>query len=310
MHYTVEPGFYALGKPDDKSPVLVTANYKMSFDKLREALEGRHAWILVLDTKGINVWCASGKGTFGTEELINRIRSSGLDRIVSHRELVLPQLSGPGVAAHLVKKLSGFKVTYGPIRAKDLPAFFENGLQATPEMRLKTFTISERMALVPMEVVGALRPSLIVLSILFLFAFLGRAEEGWIQAAHHGLFSVLAMLVAIFSGTVLTPLLLPWLPGRAFSLKGAILGFLAAVALFSSLWGNSIAGTGPLEILSWLLLIPALSAFLAMSFTGASAYTSLSGVRKEMRWSLPLQIGAGIVGIALWIGSHFIGKGA
>jgi len=309
MHYTVEPGLYALGNPDDKSPVLVAANYKMSFDRLREALPGKDAWILVLDTKGINVWCASGKGTFGTTELVSRIQSTGLDQIVSHRELILPQLSGPGVAAHLVKKLSGFKVIYGPIRAKDLPAFFEKGLKATPEMRRKTFTTWERMVLVPVEIVGALKPSLIILPILFLLAFLARAGEGSTRAAHHGLFSVGAMLVAIISGAVLTPLLLPWLPGRAFSLKGAIVGFLAALALFSSSWGNWTAVGGRLEILSWLLLIPAVSAFLAMSFTGASTYTSLSGVRKEMRWALPLQIGAGILGFVLWIGSHLVGKG-
>ena len=309
MNYTVEPGLYALGKPGEKSPVLVTANYKMSFDKLREALPGRDAWILVLDTKGVNVWCASGKGTFGSKELVSRIQSTGLDQIVSHQELILPQLSGPGVAAHLVRKLSGFRVIYGPIRAKDLPAFFEKGLKATPEMRLKTFTTWERMVLVPVEIVGALRPTLVVLPILFLLAFLGRAGEGWTQAAHHGLFSVLAMLVAIFSGAVLTPLLLPWVPGRAFSLKGAIVGFVAALALFSSFWGNWTAVGGRLEILSWLLLIPAVSAFLAMNFTGASTYTSLSGVRKEMRWALPLEIGAGILGFVLWIGSQFIAGG-
>jgi len=309
MHYTVEPGLYALGKPDEKSPVVVTANYKMSFDKLREALPGRDVWILVLDTKGINVWCASGKGTFGTRELVNRIKSSGLEQVVSHRELILPQLSGPGVAAHLVKRLSGFKVIYGPIRAKDLLAFFENGLKATPKMRLKTFTTWERMVLVPMEIVGALRSSLIILPILFLLAFLGRAGEGWIQAANHGLFAVGAMVVAILCGAVLTPLLLPWLPGRAFSLKGAILGLLAAMVFFSFSRISWMTSRGGLEALSWLLLIPALSAFLAMNFTGASTYTSLSGVKKEMGWALPLEIGAAIVGFALWITSQFIARG-
>jgi len=72
MRYIIEPGLYALGSPDEHAPILVTGNYKMSFDQLREALSGRHAWLLVLDTKGINVWCAAGKGTFGTEELVRR----------------------------------------------------------------------------------------------------------------------------------------------------------------------------------------------------------------------------------------------
>jgi hypothetical protein len=309
MHYTVQPGLYALGKPGEKSPVLVSANYKMSFDRLRKALPDRDAWILVLDTKGINVWCAAGKGTFGTLELVRRIQITGLEQIVSHRELILPQLSGPGVAAHLVRKVSGFTVFYGPVRAKDLPAFLENGLQATPRMRLKTFTIGERLVLVPMEIVGVSKPSLLILPLLFLLAFLARTGEGWIEAVHHGLFSVLAMLVGIFSGAVLTPLLLPWVPGRAFSIKGAIVGLLATIALFSLPWSGPVAGTGRLEMAGWLLLIPALSAFLAMNFTGASTYTSLSGVRAEMRWALPLEIGAGIAGLVLWIGSQILGKG-
>ncbi|MEJ2725164.1 MAG: mercury methylation corrinoid protein HgcA, partial [Deltaproteobacteria bacterium] len=107
MHYTVDPGLYALGRPNEMSPVLVTANYKLTFDCLRKALPGLDLWILVLDTKGINVWCAAGKGTFGTVEIVQRIKSTHLDRLVSHREIILPQLSGPGVAPHLVKKLSG-----------------------------------------------------------------------------------------------------------------------------------------------------------------------------------------------------------
>ena len=306
MHYTIEPGLYALGEPNEQSPVLVTANYKMSFDKLREPLPDRNVWILVLDTKGINVWCAAGKGTFGTTELVSRIESSGLTQIVSHRELILPQLSGPGVAAHEVKRLSGFKVIYGPIRAKDLPAFLDAGLKADPAMRIKTFTTWERMELIPMELVGALKAGVIVIPILFLLAFLGRSGEDWTNSLSHGLFSVLAMLTAILVGAVLTPLLLPWLPGRAFSIKGLSVGALFAVILAACYWGGWITGKDGLEILAWLLLIPAVSAYLAMNFTGASTYTSLSGVKKEMRWALPLEIAAGIIGLGLWFGSHFI----
>lgn len=305
MHYTVEPGLYALGKPDEQSPVLVTANYKMSFDKLREALPSRDMWILVLDTKGINVWCASGKGTFGTMELVSRIKSSGLSQVVSHRELILPQLSGPGVAAHHVKKLSGFKVIYGPIRATDLSTFLDHGFKATPEMRLKTFTTWERMELIPMELIGALKRGIIVIPILFFLSYIGKSGEGGMSALSHGYFSALSLLTAILAGAVLTPLFLPWLPGRAFSVKGLSLGFLFTVLLMVLFWKDWITGTSRLEILAWFFLIPAVSAYLAMNFTGASTYTSLSGVKKEMRWALPLEIVGGIVGLILWFGSHY-----
>jgi len=306
MNYKVDPGLYALGKPDDKAAVIVTANYKMTFDKLRQALAGRDLWILVLDTRGINVWCAAGKGTFGTTELIDRIESSGLAHVVSHRDLILPQLAGPGVSAHLAKKSSGFKVIYGPIRAEDLPAFLDAGYQATPEMRLKTFTTVERAVLIPVELVGGFKIAFIVLPILFLLDSFWRVGAHGSNGLSHGLYSVVAVLTGILAGTVLTPLLLPWLPGRAFSFKGMVLGILATLA-FIVLRGSGWETWGDrLETATWCFVIPALSAYLAMNFTGASTYTSLSGVRREMRRAVPLQIGAGILGLAFWLGSHFI----
>jgi hypothetical protein len=306
MRYTIEPGLYALGEPDEKSSVLVTANYKMTFDKLRKELPGRNFWILVLDTKGINVWCSAGKGTFGTKELVGRIDSSGLSRIVSHRQLILPQLSGPGVAAHEVKRLSGFKVIYGPIRSKDLPAFLDNGHKATREMRIKSFTTLERLALIPMELVSAMKVGLVIMGILFFLAFIWKSGESTAVAFNHGLFSALAFLAAIVTGAILSPLLLPWLPGRAFSLKGLVLGLIAAFLLAAFRFSQFDTLSGGIEMAAWILLVPAISAYLAMNFTGASTYTSLSGVRKEMHWALPFQIGAGVTGIILWIGSHFI----
>jgi len=306
MRYTIEPGLYALGNPDEHTPILVTANYKMSFDRLREALPGRDAWILVLDTNGINVWCAAGKGTFGTEELVRRIESNGLVQIVSHRELILPQLSGPGIAAHLVKKLSGFKVIYGPINATDLPAFLDAGLKATPEMRLKTFDIRERTVLIPVELVSTLKWVLIILPLFFFVGGLGGQTGFWSGALDYGLFAIIALLSAVIAGAVLTPILLPWLPGRAFSLKGMAMGLITAIILTALRPENLNNWQGRIETLAWFLLIPAIAAYLAMNFTGASTYTSLSGVKKEMKWAVPVEIAAGAAGLFLWFGSLFV----
>ncbi len=299
MNYAVEPGLYALGSADRDSHVFVTANYKMSFDCLRSSLAGRAAWILVLDTRGINVWCAAGKGTFGTEELIRRIRTSGLERVVDHREVIVPQLGAPGIAAHVVKKFSGFRVMYGPIRSRDLPSFLDAGLRATPEMRRKTFSISERAVLVPLELVAALKILVFVVPVLFLLSGLGGPGGYWTNFTDRGLFAAEAVFSAVIIGAILTPLLLPFLPGRAFALKGLSLG-LAGVLLLLFFHGRA----DRLEAAAWVLIVPALAAYLAMNFTGASTYTSLSGVRKEMRWAVPLEIGAGALGIVLWVGAR------
>ena len=50
--YRVRPGLYALGAPGDDSPVLVTANYKLTLDVLRSSLRPADAWLLVVDTAG------------------------------------------------------------------------------------------------------------------------------------------------------------------------------------------------------------------------------------------------------------------
>ena len=96
MGHRVHPGLYRLGNPMPDSPVFASANYTLSFDALRSALAGLDAYILVLDTKGINVWCAAGKGTFGTDELVRSdYRSS---HVVRHRTIILPQLGAPGIS--------------------------------------------------------------------------------------------------------------------------------------------------------------------------------------------------------------------
>ena len=306
MDYIIDPGLYALGKPGKLDPVLVTANYKMSFDRLRESLAGRNAWILVLDTDGVNVWCAAGKGTFSTEELVGRIGFCQLDRVVDHREVILPQLSGPGVAAYQVKKLSGFKAVYGPVHAVDLPAFLDAGMKASPEMRRKGFSIWERMVLVPLELVGALKWTLIMLPAFFLLGGLGGDAGFWAGTFHYGLFAVVSLLGALVSGAVLTPILLPWLPGRAFSIKGLTMGLITAIIIGAFLTEIFTNWKDWPEIVAWCLLIPSISAFLAMNFTGASTYTSLSGVRKEMKWAVPLEIGGIAAGLCLWVGSILV----
>jgi acetyl-CoA decarbonylase/synthase complex subunit gamma len=277
----------------------------MSFDSLRKELPGRSGWILVLDTKGINVWCAAGKGTFGTEELLRRIEAAGLRDVIEHRDLILPQLGAPGIAAHVIRKCSGFRVHYGPVAARDLPAYLDAGLRATAAMRRKDFPLRERAVLIPIELVEALKPAVVAIPLLLILSGFG-GEGGFVaNALSFGPFSVAAFLLAVASGAILTPLLLPWLPGRAFSAKGAVAGLAVAVLLILG-WGGVAAGRRELLLgIAWLLLIPAISAFLAMNFTGASTYTSLSGVRREMRWALPLEICAALLGVAVLLFSCF-----
>ncbi len=151
--HRVAPGLYAMGNPGKDSPVFVTANYRLSFDALRSALKGIDSYMLILDTFGINVWCAAGKGTFGTEELVRQIEATGLSEVVSHKKLILPQLGAPGVRAFEVTKRTGFRVEYGPVKADDLTAYLKSG-KATPDMKKVRFPLPDRIVLIPVELVG------------------------------------------------------------------------------------------------------------------------------------------------------------
>ena len=286
MHYNVPAGLYAVGHPTPESPVLVTANYKLSFDLLRRELSGRDLWLLVLETFGINVWCAAGKGTFGTAELINRVQKVQLDKLVKHRTIILPQLGASGVAAHKVKKGTGFKVKYGPIRANDLPLFLSNGLKASEENRRIQFTLRDRLILTPVELVGAWKPSLIILLLIFVIGGLSGQDFSLQGALSRSLSPALIYLGALLMGSFVTPILLPWIPGRAFSLKGAQIGFLWALIVSLPLASTWSVGS----IIALFLIAPAIAAYFAMNFTGCSTFTSLSGVQKEMRIAVPVII--------------------
>lgn len=306
MNYRVDPGLYALGSPDADSPVFVSANFKMSFDRLREALPGKNAWILVLDTDGINVWCAAGKGTFGDAELTGRIGASGLADVVRHRNVIIPQLGAPGISAHEVRRLSGFKAIYGPIRASDLPVFLESGMKASPGMRIKTFSMGERLSLVPVEMIHAFKTLLLILPVIFVLSGFSGAGGFVSNALRLGALSAFGLVIAVLAGCLLTPALLPWLPGRAFSLKGVWPGIACALffLMLSNTW-SAPAAAGVLWSIAWMLIIPAVSAYLAMNFTGCSTFTSLSGVKKEMRTAVPVQISVLALGIVFWVISLF-----
>jgi len=296
-NFRVEPGLYAVGFPDSTSDVFVTANYKLSFDTLRKNLKGQNGWILVLDTKGVNVWCAAGKGTFGTKELVDRIKLISLDKIVNHKRIILPQLGATGVAAHKVKEETGFNVHYGPVRASDIKQFISNGYRADKEMRRVTFTFKDRIKLVPNDFVYGKFYLMGAMIILFIISGLSRNGFSYKDFSGEGSPAILNVFLAYLAGIVITPVCLPYIPGRPFALKG----FIAGSIVFLILLSLNLTGKNIFEIISWFLVITAVSSFLAMNFTGSSTYTSLSGVKKEMKISMPLQIGFAIAGIVLQI---------
>jgi hypothetical protein len=288
MGHRVAPGLYSIGRPEPESPVFVTSNYTLSFDALRSGLKGVDGYILILDTEGVNVWCAAGKGTFSTDELVSRIAVTKLENVVGHRKLILPQLGASGVNAFEVQKRSGFKVEYGPVRARDIPEFLKNG-KMTLEMRLVRFDLVDRLVLIPVEITSIALPLVVAAVVL---AVLG------------GVFSAAAAVVAVLSGVALFPMLLPWLPTKDFSSKGFILGALTALPFAATTFLNHQGSMLWLRLsyaLTFMLLMPPVTAYLALNFTGSTPFTSRSGVKREIFRYIPIMAGSLVAGAILFI---------
>jgi hypothetical protein len=296
-NYTVSPGLYAAGNPDSNSDVLVSANYKLSFDHLRRELNGLDVWIVVLDTKGINVWCAAGKGTFGTDELIKQINAAKLERVVDHKRIIVPQLGAPGVSAHKVRKATGFRVHYGPVYARDVREFINAGYKATQAMRTVGFNVVERLVLTPMELNPAMKKYYPWYALLILGIF-GLRPAGIIfgEAWFGGLPFLILGLISILAGAFLTPLLLPLVPFRSFAVKGWIVGMVSVI--LSSHYSFFSPSSAQLHFFTYLFF-PLASSYVALQFTGSTTFTGMSGVKKELRISIPLYIAGVLISLLL-----------
>jgi hypothetical protein len=152
--------------------------------------------------------------------------------------------------------------------------------------------------LTPMELVTAIKPLTLTFGILFILNVIGLGQYGRADFA--------ALLGAIIAGCVVTPVLLPWIPGRAFSFKGLLMGLIWALAV--NVWQGfpHTPDYGWMKAVAYILAVPALSAFCAMNFTGSSTYTSLSGVDKEMRIALPAMLLSTAAGVVLLVVNDLI----
>ncbi len=88
-------------------------------------------------------------------------------------------------------------------------------------------------------------------------------------------------------------------------MKGAWLGLALVLILGGLGWARGETVEDWASTMAWVLLIPTVTSFVAMNFTGASTYTSLSGVRREMRVAVPLQTAAVVMGAGLWLMGRF-----
>jgi SAM-dependent methyltransferase len=266
----IEPGLYAVGRPDHNSSVLVTGNFDLTVRRLVQAIEERvSAWVLVVDSAGINVWCAAGGGFLNAEKVIGALRVSELRKIVQHRDIVLPQLCANGVDGWRIRRETGWEVHWGPVRAENLPDYLSAGKAKTNAMRWIQFPLKDRLEMVTVTL-GFY--GLIILIPVAIF---------WRELFWPVFFSLIGL-------SYFYAVIHPWLPGRDGLMKSLPLALmaLAGLTIYIVLWD-------PLpwpRIFNWSLGLIGLSVFTAAELQGMSPL--MRG--EQANWGWELIIGAAL----------------
>ena len=160
LPFPCKTGLIKIGHPDENSPVLLTCNFHLTVLRVKMALRGSDVYLLVANSKGINVWCASTGGLLTNHSVTSVLKTSGIEKLVSHRKVILPQLAATGVERKAISAMTGWRIIWGPVYAKDLPAFLAKK-RKTPDMRQVGFPLGQRIEMAiawafPISIVTAL----------------------------------------------------------------------------------------------------------------------------------------------------------
>lgn len=169
-----------MGNPGPDSPVFLTCNYHLTVVRVKKALEGMDCYLLIADSKGYNVWCGAAGGHFTNHGVVSVLKTSGIEKLVGHRKVVLPQLAAVGIEPAFVREKTGWEIVWGPVYAKDIPSFVEKNIK-TPEMKEAAFPLSQRVEMAvmwafPFSAIAALafsffRHGMLLPTIIFLWLF-------------------------------------------------------------------------------------------------------------------------------------------
>jgi NAD-dependent dihydropyrimidine dehydrogenase PreA subunit len=276
----IKPGLYRIGTPDENAPVLVTGNYRLTVARLWKRLRSRNLYLLVADSGGINVWCASAGGRLTHHQVLSVLKTSRIEERVNHRRLVLPQLSATGIDGRQLHQRSGWHICWGPVYARDIPAFLDRNFQAIPPMRRVEYPLGAR---IEMALCWAFSLSFLA---LFLLSFL------WPQA-------IPATIAIIFAASILFHLSLPLFrnlfrpyrrPSKIWPVEFESGGLqtLILLAIWVAAFILNTAGSIPLaESWKWALLMSIVLLTLTIDLPGSTPILK-SGTHEDRHWNLVL----------------------
>jgi ubiquinone/menaquinone biosynthesis C-methylase UbiE len=274
-------GLYRVGHPDRTSPVLVTGNYELTVRRVVRELDGKvDGWLVVANSRGINVWCAAGGGHFTAEDVISALKTSGVTEVVDHHALILSQLCANGIDGWKIRQETGWGVHWGPVRARDIPAYLAAGRKKDETMRHVQFPLKDRLEMTTVM--------LVLYGIIFTISCLIFWRPYTLTLL--GIMAGLSYFYGLF---------LPWLPGRDGLGKGVTLTALTLLGLWA--WSFGWGHLPPASLFNWSLGLGFLAFFIGGEFQGMSPL--MRG--EQANWSIEGMVGLGTL-VAYGAGRLFL----
>lgn len=267
----MEPGLYTYGNPTVKSPVMVTANYQLTVRRVGNVLQKENAYLLVTDTMGENVWCAARGGKFSAKEVAEVIKATRINELVDHQRLILPQLSAGGIDHREVEKATGWKAKFGPIYARDIPAYLRTG-KKTERQRIISFGLRERLEM-------ALQQSFFLSKFFFFWLFLAGLIGVMIFPTLSFFAISILILPILWLSYLLFAVMFPLFPTKSFLKRSIMYGFLLAIILATFnlfVYSKTLIGTS-----QWLVIGFAMGHFQGMDYSGASPISKPTEIDNE-----------------------------
>jgi len=122
----IEPKLYSVGQTNNKSPVLVTTNFSLTYYTVLGEVEASKvpSYILSVDTEGMSVLTAWAAEKFTPEKISQSLNKFSVKDAVSHNRLIIPGYVA--VMSGDLEEQSGWKTVVGPKEAAGIPSFLKN----------------------------------------------------------------------------------------------------------------------------------------------------------------------------------------
>jgi NAD-dependent dihydropyrimidine dehydrogenase PreA subunit len=251
--FPTRTGLRAIGQPGPDAPVLVTCNFDLTVRRVVRALQGLDCYLLVAPSKGINVWCAACGGILTAHSVISGIKTSRIAERVSHRTLILPQLSAPGIDVARIERETGWRCKFGPVYARDIPAYLAGGHRKTVPMRRVEFPLGDRLQMAVMWAAPLSIVAGIPVAVLSLRSLPGVLALIW----------AFALFLFAFYGVVMR-----YVPGPVGLVKTLLLGLVGVAGVV--VYGLFIADWGAGTIAGWSMGVLAVAMVLGFDLDGTS----------------------------------------